>query len=104
MRKPLAWDRRTSPALGVIEQRSRGRGTLLRPGRAFHEDATPTPSDPVNLVFLHADLRAKYQRTYIEVTERASQTLLDQPVQFKAWSFGAGQHDTFWEEISFGLP
>jgi hypothetical protein len=41
---------------------------------------------------------------YGEVTERASQTLLGQPVQFKAWTFGAGQQDYFWEQTSCGLP
>jgi len=25
-------------------------------------------------------------------------------VQFKAWTFGAGQHDYFWEQTSCGLP
>jgi hypothetical protein len=41
---------------------------------------------------------------YGEVTERGSQIILGQPRQFKAWTFGAGQHDYFRGRVGCGLP
>jgi len=48
--------------------------------------------------------RAMLTDHYGEISEQASQTFLSKPVQFKAWTFGAGQHDYFWEQTSCGLP
>jgi hypothetical protein len=65
--------------------------------------ATGPIGPPVPALIYEAH-RGMLTDNYGEVTERASQTLLDQPVQLKAWTFGAGQHDYFWEQISCGLP
>ena len=61
-------------------------------------------SGPTVPAIIYEGHRAMLTDHYGEVTERASQTLLGQPVQSKAWTFGAGQHDYFWERTSCELP
>jgi hypothetical protein len=61
------------------------------------------PGDAANAL-IHETHRGMLTDHYGSVTERASQTLLSHPLQFKAWTFGAGQRDFFWEEVSCGLP
>jgi len=61
------------------------------------------PGDAANAL-IHERHRGMLTDHYGSVTERASQTLLSHPLQFKAWTFGAGQRDFFWEKISCGLP
>ena len=62
------------------------------------------PSGPTVPAIIYEAHRAMLTDHYGEIAERASQTLLGQPLQFKAWTFGAGQHDYFWEQTSCGLP
>ncbi|HSD65956.1 MAG TPA: hypothetical protein VLF95_04605, partial [Vicinamibacteria bacterium] len=59
--------------------------------------------DPAHAIIFEAH-RGMLTDHYGEVRERASQTLLGEPVQLKAWTFGAGQHDFFWGQVSCGLP
>jgi len=61
------------------------------------------PGNAADAIIFEAH-RGMLTDNYGEVTERASQTLLGDPVQFKAWTFGAGQHDYFWGQVSCGLP
>ncbi len=65
--------------------------------------ATGPIGPPVPAIIFEAH-RGMITDNYGEVTERASQTLLGDPVQFKAWTFGAGQRDYFWGQVSCGLP
>jgi hypothetical protein len=68
------------------------------------EPGTWKPLGPPVPAVIYEAHRGMLTDNYGEVTERASQTLLSRPVQFKAWTFGAGQHDYFWEQIGCGLP
>jgi hypothetical protein len=67
-------------------------------------DSTGNPIGPTVPAVIYEDHRAMLTDNYGEVTEQASQTLLSQPEQFKAWTFKAGQQEFFWEQISCGLP
>jgi hypothetical protein len=60
------------------------------------------PGAPANAVIYEAH-RGMLTDHYGELTERAAQTLLARPVQFQAWTFGAGQQDHFWKQTSCGL-
>jgi len=61
------------------------------------------PGSAANAIVWEAH-RAMLTDNYGQITELASQTLLSRPVQVLAWTFGAGQNDYFWRQISCGLP
>ena len=59
------------------------------------------PGPAVNAIIWEAH-RGMLTDHYGEVTEQASQVLLSQPLQFQAWTSGAGQRDFFWKQIGCG--
>jgi hypothetical protein len=81
-------------------------GKYLRTYRVFGMlRVTPlVPAGPAVDAIVWEAHRGMLTDHYGEVTERASQTLLGEPVQFKAWTFGAGQHDYFWGQVSCEVP